>query len=215
VIRIFNKRPKDTVEKLITAGIFPPNDPKTIATYLWETNGLSKKSIGDYLTDDSEFEQSVLREYIMLQGIAQTDVLTALRMFLNSFQMCGEGQIVDRVMMAFAECYCKCNESSKVFSHPDQCHIFLYAVMLLQTSLHNPNVKNGMKSSEFVKLCECCALPKDFLLKTYNDVKKRPFEHDNIAATTRNVLLRHSAKKGFLDKQSKFFTIKFNLYNFR
>lgn len=62
--------------------------------------------------------------------------------------------------------------------------------------------KGGMKATEFVKLCECCELPKDFLLKTYNDVKKRPFEHDSIAAATRSCLLRHSAKKGYLDKQS-------------
>lgn len=74
--------------------------------------------------------------------------------------------------------------------------------MLLQTSLHNPNVKSGMKCAEFIKLCDCCVLPKDFLIKTYNDVKKRPFEHNNIAAATRSCLLRHSAKKGFLNKQS-------------
>lgn len=118
VIKAFNKRPKDTVEKLINAGLFPPNDPKTVATYLWETHGLTKKSIGDYLGGDNEFEQLVLREYITIQGVAQTDILTALRMFLNSFQMSGEGQIVDRIMMAFAECYCKINESSKIFTSP-------------------------------------------------------------------------------------------------
>ncbi|KAI6177276.1 Sec7 domain protein [Aphelenchoides bicaudatus] len=151
-IQAFNKKPKDTVEKLISSGVFPPNDSKTIASYLWNTHGLSKKAIGDYLTGESEFEQLVLREFIFLQDIGQADVLTALRKFLNSFLMSGEGQIVDRVMMAFAECYCKVNEASKIFVHPDKCHIFLYAVMLLQTSLHNPNVKTGMKSTESVRL---------------------------------------------------------------
>lgn len=92
----FNKRPKETVAKLTTSGVFPPDDPKAIAKFLWETRGLSKKALGDYLTGDSEFEQRVLREYIFLQGFAQTDILTALRMFLNSFLMSGEGQIVDR-----------------------------------------------------------------------------------------------------------------------
>jgi Sec7-like guanine-nucleotide exchange factor len=92
-VHAFNKKPKDTVDKLIAAGVFPPNDSKKIAAYLWNTNGLQKKAIGDYITGESEFVQAVLREYILLQGFAQIDVLTALRMFLNSFQMSGEGQV--------------------------------------------------------------------------------------------------------------------------
>ena len=141
--------------------------------------GLTKRAIGDYVTRDAKFCQDVLREFIILQKFKGAEVLPALRLFLNSFEMSGEGQIVDRVMMLFAQCYCELNQPS-VFkddgafasdrydlstrSSLGDCHIFLYAVMLLQTSLHNPNVKNSMKCNEFVKLCECCNLPREFLV---------------------------------------------------
>ncbi|KAI6240034.1 Cytohesin-1-like isoform X2 [Aphelenchoides fujianensis] len=211
----FNRKPKQTVERLIAAGVIPANDPKTVAGYLWSTPGISKKALGDYITAENKFCNDVLHEFIYLQQFEDSEVLPALRAFLNSFEMGGEGQIVDRVMTAFAHCYCQVNKASVFKSEvrvesiccnsslffSGDCHLFLYAVMLLQTTLHNPNVKLPMKCADFVKLCDSCNLPKEFLTKTYGDVKKRPFKHDELAAVTRNVLLRNAAKKGFLFKQ--------------
>ncbi|KAI6215449.1 hypothetical protein M3Y94_00386300 [Aphelenchoides besseyi] len=194
----FNRNPTKTVEKLISSGVLSAN-AKTVAEYLWNCEGITRTAIGEYITQDNDFSKEVLREFIFLQKFNGMDVLPALRLFLNTFKMSGEGQIVDRVMMTFADCYCEINKPS-VFKASADCHIFLYAVMLLQTSLHNPNVKTGMKCAEFVKLCDCCNLPKDFLVKTYNDVKKHPFEYDKFAIATRGCLLRNATKKGFLYK---------------
>ncbi|CAD5222430.1 unnamed protein product [Bursaphelenchus xylophilus] len=202
-IRAFNKKPKLTMDKLVEGAILE-KDPATIAKYLYETRGLSKKAIGEYLGADGEDTKLVLKEFIKLQSLEDLEIVPALRTFLNSFQLGGESQIIDRVLETFSNWFCESNSKSSTFINAATCHTFLYAVLMLNTSLHNPKVVHSLdfiKPADFLKICEGTSLSKEFLLNVYNEVKAHAFVYDKFADITKN-LLHQSSKTGFLLKQS-------------
>ena len=53
--------------------------------------------------------------------------------------MPGEAQQIDRIMEAFAQRYCEQNEM--LFEERDTCYILCFSIIMLNTMLHNPNVK--------------------------------------------------------------------------
>lgn len=95
-----------------------------------------------------------------------------LRQFLWSFRLPGEAQKIDRMMEAFATRYCECNpavfqstgrtppSSSRrpwspgltVLSGTDTCYILSFAIVMLNTTLHNPNVKDKLNLQRFLSM---------------------------------------------------------------
>jgi brefeldin A-inhibited guanine nucleotide-exchange protein len=83
-------------------------------------------------------------------------------------------------MEKFAERYTLQNDD--VFPSPDTCFILAFAVIMLQTDLHNVNIKPEKKMTQeaFVKMNKGISvdggdLPSDFLTDLYRSIKKRPF----------------------------------------
>ena len=68
-----------------------------VARFLRSSTLLDKKQIGEYLGKNKDFKE-VLREFIHSFDFSQTDVLGALRMFLESFRLPGESQQIDRII---------------------------------------------------------------------------------------------------------------------
>ena len=60
--------------------------------------------------------------------------------------MPGEAQKIDRMMEQFAVRYCECN--SNIFSSKDACYVLAFSIIMLNTSLHNPSVKNKVRERE-------------------------------------------------------------------
>ena len=65
------------------------------------------------------------------------------------FRLPGESQQIDRIMEAFAARYCEQNPG--IFDERDTCYILCFSVIMLNTMLHNPNVKNRPSLDTFVK----------------------------------------------------------------
>ena len=83
-------------------------------------------------------------------------------------------------MEKFAERYTLQNED--VFPSADTCFILAFAVIMLQTDLHSPNIKPEKKMTQeaFVKMNRGISvdggdLPSDFLIDLYLSIKKCPF----------------------------------------
>lgn len=97
------------------------------------------------------------------------------RQFLWSFRLPGEAQKIDRMMEAFATRYCECNagvfqstgeniisdaKSLGTFLNSlrssvceiDTCYILSFAIVMLNTTLHNPNVKDKPSLQRFVSM---------------------------------------------------------------
>ena len=112
--------------------------------------GLSKTAIGDYLGEKSPFHEQVLKAFVDLHDFTDLILVQALRQFLWSFRLPGEAQKIDRMMETFAQRYCQLNPN--IFSNTDTCYVLSFAVIMLNTSLHNPSVKEKSTLEQFITM---------------------------------------------------------------
>eukprot|EP00914_Ancora_sagittata_P014903 GHVO01029272.1.p1 GENE.GHVO01029272.1~~GHVO01029272.1.p1 ORF type:complete len:252 (+),score=21.72 GHVO01029272.1:66-758(+) len=81
-------------------------------------------------------------------------------------------------MESFAERYLELNPG--VFTSPDTCFVLSFAIIMLNTNLHNPNVKDKMPVDRFIKMNRGINdggdLPEDLLVSLYESIKKEPFK---------------------------------------
>jgi len=108
-----------------------------------------------------------------LSGV-QVDV--ALRKFQTYFRMPGEAQKIERLMEVFGQRYCQCDRDAVTgFRSPDTVFVLAFAIIMLNTDLHTPNLKpeRRMKLEDFVKnlrgeiciICEICLI--SWIFKTF------------------------------------------------
>ena len=74
---------------------------------------------------------------------------------------------IDRVMEAFAAHYC--DQNPALFEDTDTCYVLSFAIIMLNTALHNPNVKQKITLEQFVRQNKGINagkdLPKDILVR--------------------------------------------------
>jgi len=71
------------------------------------------------------------------------------RQFFASFVLPPESQQIDRVLNAFANQYVE--ENPSIFLNIDSAHICSFALVLLNSDIHNPNQAFKMTKSEFIR----------------------------------------------------------------
>uniref|UniRef100_A0A4W5MH19 Cytohesin 3 n=1 Tax=Hucho hucho TaxID=62062 RepID=A0A4W5MH19_9TELE len=125
-----------------------------------------------------DFNLKVLQAFVDLHEFADLNLVQALRQFLWSFRLPGEAQKIDRMMEAFASRYCSCNLG--VFQSTDTCYVLSFAIIMLNTSLHNPNVRDKPPVERFISMNrginEGGDLPEDLLRNLYESIKSEPFK---------------------------------------
>ncbi|XP_038831206.1 cytohesin-1-like isoform X1 [Salvelinus namaycush] len=173
----FNMDPEKGIRFLIDSGLLK-NTSNDIAQFLYKGEGLNKTAIGDYLGEREDFNLEVLQAFVELHEFTDLNLVQALRQFLWSFRLPGEAQKIDRMMEAFAQRYCHCNPG--VFQHSDTCYVLSFAVIMLNTSLHNPNVKDKPSHQRFSAMNRGINdggdLPEDLLRNLYESIKNEPFK---------------------------------------
>ncbi|XP_016532059.1 cytohesin-1-like isoform X1 [Poecilia formosa] len=145
----FNMDPTKGIRFLIDSSLLK-NTSEDIAQFLYKGEGLNKTAIGDYLGERDEFNIKVLHAFLELHEFTDLNLVQALRQFLWSFRLPGEAQKIDRMMEAFAQRYCHCNPG--VFQSTDTCYVLSFAVIMLNTSLHNPNVRDKPSVQRFTAM---------------------------------------------------------------
>ncbi|KAK1799027.1 hypothetical protein P4O66_007290 [Electrophorus voltai] len=145
----FNMDPKKGIQFLIENDLLK-NTSDDIAQFLYKGEGLNKTAIGDYLGERDDFNIQVLHAFVELHEFTDLNLVQALRQFLWSFRLPGEAQKIDRMMEAFAQRYCQCNPG--VFQSTDTCYILSFAIIMLNTSLHNPNVRDKPAVERFISM---------------------------------------------------------------
>ena len=105
-------------------------------------------------------------------------LVQALRQFLWSFRLPGEAQQIDRIMSVFAAHYC--SQNSGTFTDSDTVYILSFAIIMLNTALHNKNVKVKITEDQFLAQNKGIDagkdLPKEMLLAIYTSIKEEPFK---------------------------------------
>uniref|UniRef100_A0A8C1L0Q2 Cytohesin 4b n=1 Tax=Cyprinus carpio TaxID=7962 RepID=A0A8C1L0Q2_CYPCA len=152
--------------------------PERVAEFLYKEEGLNKTAIGDFLGEREDMHLQILKAFVELHEFSDLNLVQALRQFLWSFRLPGEAQKIDRMMEAFATRYCNCN--ANVFQSTDTCYILSFAIIMLNTSLHNPNVKDKTSLERFISMNRGINngqdLPNELLTNLYNSIRNEPFK---------------------------------------
>ncbi|XP_036155708.1 cytohesin-4 isoform X3 [Myotis myotis] len=81
------------------------------------------------------------------------------------------------MMETFATRYCFCNPG--VFQSTDTCYVLSFSIIMLNTSLHNPNVRDKPPFERFVSMNRGINagsdLPEDQLRNLFDSIKSEPF----------------------------------------
>ncbi|WVF69296.1 hypothetical protein IAT40_004072 [Kwoniella sp. CBS 6097] len=174
-IKKFNFKPKRGIASLIEHGFIRSKSPQDIARFLHANEGLSKAMIGEYLGEGDDEHIAIMHAFVDMLDFSNMRFTDALRMYLQSFRLPGEAQKIDRFMLKFAERYMHGNPDT-FFANADAVYIHAFAVIMLNTDAHNPNLKQKrMTKAEFVKnnrgINDGADLPQEHLEETYDEIQ--------------------------------------------
>jgi brefeldin A-inhibited guanine nucleotide-exchange protein len=126
------------------------------------------------------FYVRILHHYADALGFTGMMFDDAIRLFLSGFRLPGEAQKIDRIMEKFAEKFT--NQNPDVFPSADTAFILAFSVIMLNTDLHNPSIKEDrrMTAESFIRnnrgiAAEGGDLPDDVLTGIFNRIKELPF----------------------------------------
>lgn len=178
--KLFNNKPSEGVRFLMENHLLN-STAEDVSLFLFVSQ-LDKGAIGEYLGGGKQFNIEVLHQFVHHHKFQGLDLVAALRAFLGSFQLPGEAQKIDRMMESFAGRYCECNPGT--FSNTDACYIVSFAIIMLNTSLHNANVKNKPSVEQFISMNRDINdgkdLPSELLQGYFDAIKQSPFQfHQN------------------------------------
>jgi len=184
----FNEKPKAGVNHLITRGVIP-HEPAAVANFLRTTKGLSKRRIGDYLGERSDFTVHVLTAYSHAFDFKGLSFVEAVRAFLSPFRLPGEAQKIDRIMCEFSQRFC--GQNPGVFADPDAAYVLGFSVIMLNTDAHSSQIKHKMTKVEFTRnnrgINAGADLPAELLESVYDDIVsheiKTGTEYDDLGET--------------------------------
>lgn len=174
-IRMFNYKPKRGIKYLIENGFIKDNEPQSIAEFLLTTKNLNKAMIGEYLGEGDKENIEIMHAFVDLMDFTRMRFVDALRTFLQSFRLPGEGQKIDRLMLKFAERYISDNPNA--FANADTAYVLAYSVIMLNTDLHSAKLKgkSRMTTEEFIRnnrgINDKEDLPEEYLTGIYQEIQ--------------------------------------------
>ncbi|CAN6202967.1 unnamed protein product [Urochloa humidicola] len=170
----YNRDQKKGVEYLRLCHLVPtPPEPRSMAYFLRYSPGLDKGKIGEFLGDPDEFSLRVLKEFTETFDFTGAILDTALRTYLETFRLPGESQKIQRILEAFSERFFE-QQTTGVFATKDAAFILCYSLIMLNTDLHNPQVKKKMSEEDFIRnnraINDKKDLPREYLSELFHSI---------------------------------------------
>ena len=147
----------------------------SISDFLRNNPNLNKQKIGEFLGEKNDLSLKTLKYFAESFNFKGMKIVSAIRFFLSAFQLPGEGQKIDRILQNFSAKYY--NDNNNIFESADATFYLTYAIMILQTELHNPNIKEKMTLESFTKFVNDQnnkPLDNETLKDIYNDILNEP-----------------------------------------
>lgn len=140
------------------------------------------QTFGEDLADNG----SLLDKYLVRFDFTNTDIVLALRQFLGSFKLPGEGQKVARIIEKFSEKYVKdtkFKDELPFLQEPDNVYRLFFSIVMLNTDAHNTSIKKKMTKEEFIDNYSKTLtnytlnnLERDLFKKIYQDINQTPLK---------------------------------------
>jgi brefeldin A-inhibited guanine nucleotide-exchange protein len=183
----FNLKPKNGINFLKKIGLIKTisieEEAKDTAAFIKNTHGLKKEAIGDYLGEDNKVALQVLDYFTLFFDFKKLHIIDAIRIFLSEFLLPGEAQKIDRIMLKLAHKYFSDNPG--IYESADTAYYLAFTIIMLNTDLHSPYVKNRMSLDGFTKqlrsLGDCKNLDQAYINDIYNTILNKPLtlvEHE-------------------------------------
>jgi hypothetical protein len=109
-----------------------------------------KEKAAAWMGEESPARSRALIAYMELYDFTSLNILAALRALCGRLILRAESQQVDRILIAFAKRWCKCN-ANHGFKGTDVVYTITYSVLLLNTDLHLADIEQKMSRSQFIK----------------------------------------------------------------
>jgi cytohesin len=198
----FNISPKKGIEYLVEKKLLE-RTTESIASFLLDTEFLDKTAVGEFFGDGNPFNLEVLKEYVKLMNFTGLTFDKALRTFLSGFRLPGEAQKIDRIMEIFASRYTQNNPG--LFASPDTAYVLAFSVIMLNTDLHNPAVKNKITKQQFFKnnrgINNGGNLPEAFLSDIYDTIAREEIKMEESNNEAASYTFFSPEREGYLVKQ--------------
>lgn len=204
----FNRDYKKGFQYLQTIKLLPAEkDAKTIAHFLRVCPNLNGHVVGDMLGDADAFYQDVLENFTETFNFSGKSIEAALREYFDAFKVPGEAQKIDRVVGKFSKVYFVC-QTNEVFKNDDAVHILAYSIIMLNTDLHKPEIKNKMTLEQFIRnnrgINNGEDFPKEMLEQIYHNIKQQPMRiGDTISEQTNRWIQLNQMSKTPRGRKSK------------
>ena len=117
-------------------------------------------------------------EFFNCYKFSNIPIEQAIRLFVLDCRLNGEGQVIDRCLKSFCTKYFKDNPSS-LFGSEKNILTFAYSLIILQTDLHNPSIKQHIEQKEFVNsllMLKDCQITTEYMESLYNNIKGESLE---------------------------------------
>ncbi|KAF8630385.1 hypothetical protein AX15_002943 [Amanita polypyramis BW_CC] len=183
----FNSKPKAGVafleeKKLIYNDLSPEvSKARSLATFLKGCTRLDKRLLGDYISKPENID--ILKAFIGLFEFKNKPIADAMRELLETFRLPGEAQQIARITETFASIYFASGPAE--IKNEDAVYVLAYSVIMLNTDLHNPQIRKRMTIEDYTRnlrgVNSGTDFSPEFLQGIYDSIRKReivmPEEH--------------------------------------
>ena len=145
-IREFKVDPDQAIQELMQQTGVGANDSAIIGHLLFKIHELDRTKVGDFLSKKSS--KAILHAYVDKFGFSDVRIDHALRIFFLSFYLSdqAEYQALENMLAGFASRWFAANDSTVAFDK-EQCHHLVYAIVLLNASLHLGHLHQGLPAT--------------------------------------------------------------------
>ncbi|KAK7440220.1 GDP/GTP exchange factor for ARF [Stygiomarasmius scandens] len=183
----FNTKPKTGIAFLEENGLIyhdlspEISKPQSLAIFLKGCSRLDKRLLGDFISRPENVE--VLEAFVKLFDFKDKPMAEAMRELLESFRLPGEAQQIARITETFASVYFDAGPAG--VKNQDAVYVLAYSIIMLNTDLHNPQVRKRMSFEEYQRnlrgVNDGSDFAPEFLQNIYDSIRKReivmPEEH--------------------------------------
>lgn len=193
-INTFNTKTSLGIDMLVERGFIEGNTNSAIAKFLFENNArINKKQSGLLLCNPNKID--LLTCFIDNFEFKGLRVDEAIRILLTKFRLPGESQQIERIIEVFSKKYVEkqqyveplyLDEMENVQPDADSVFVLSYSIIMLNTDLHNPQVKEHMSFEDYSNNLKGCYnsvgdYPVSFLQKIFSSIENKeivmPEEH--------------------------------------
>ncbi|KAK9720189.1 hypothetical protein K7432_004312 [Basidiobolus ranarum] len=178
-VRKFESNPQTGLMYMIDKATLK-SDPNSIAGFLHKTPELSKKQLGRFL--GMECNHAVLNAFLDKCKLSGLRIDDALRVFLASFRLPGEGAIIDYLVSTFAKRWHKANRNRIDFDVDTSVKLSFF-MMALNADLHNKkrSLRGKLELQEFLTRFQdsnsaLVNIAEDLLTEIYTSIRKDKLE---------------------------------------